>query len=100
MELSKQVKSLPQVNYNLLKYICKSVNTILPIVTFNWFYSRFGAILIFFKSCVCCCWFRFLDEVQSHSDDNKMSVQNLATVFGPNILRPRVEDPVTMMEGQ
>ncbi|CAJ1067583.1 rho GTPase-activating protein 22 [Xyrichtys novacula] len=63
-ELCKQVKSLPQVNYNLLKYIC-----------------------------------RFLDEVQSHSNENKMSVQNLATVFGPNILRPRVEDPVTMMEG-
>nr|XP_020498587.1 rho GTPase-activating protein 22-like isoform X1 [Labrus bergylta] len=63
-ELGKQVKSLPQVNYNLLKYIC-----------------------------------RFLDEVQSHSNENKMSVQNLATVFGPNILRPRVEDPVTMMEG-
>ncbi|XP_044069045.1 rho GTPase-activating protein 22 isoform X3 [Siniperca chuatsi] len=64
IELGKQVKSLPQVNYNLLKYICK-----------------------------------FLDEVQSHSSENKMSVQNLATVFGPNILRPRVEDPVTMMEG-
>ncbi|XP_069573990.1 rho GTPase-activating protein 22 [Brachyistius frenatus] len=63
-ELGKQVQSLPQVNYNLLKYICK-----------------------------------FLDEVQSHSNENKMSVQNLATVFGPNILRPRVEDPVTMMEG-
>uniref|UniRef100_A0A667YWJ2 Rho GTPase activating protein 22 n=1 Tax=Myripristis murdjan TaxID=586833 RepID=A0A667YWJ2_9TELE len=64
VELGKQVKALPQVNYNLLKYICK-----------------------------------FLDEVQSHSNENKMSVQNLATVFGPNILRPRVEDPVTMMEG-
>ncbi|XP_026210439.1 rho GTPase-activating protein 22 isoform X2 [Anabas testudineus] len=64
IELNKQVKSLPQVNYNLLKYICK-----------------------------------FLDEVQSHSSENKMSVQNLATVFGPNILRPRVEDPVSMMEG-
>nr|XP_020457207.1 rho GTPase-activating protein 22-like isoform X2 [Monopterus albus] len=64
IELVKQVKSLSQVNYNLLKYICK-----------------------------------FLDEVQSHSCENKMSVQNLATVFGPNILRPRVEDPVTMMEG-
>ncbi|XP_062319183.1 rho GTPase-activating protein 22 isoform X1 [Osmerus eperlanus] len=63
-ELVKQVKALPQVNYNLLKYICK-----------------------------------FLDEVQTHSSENKMSVQNLATVFGPNILRPRVEDPVTMMEG-
>lgn len=46
------------------------------------------------------CPLRFLDEVQSHSNENKMSVQNLATVFGPNILRPRVEDPVTMMEGR
>ncbi|KAF1375770.1 hypothetical protein PFLUV_G00223630 [Perca fluviatilis] len=64
VELGKQVKSLPQVNYNLLTYICK-----------------------------------FLDVVQSHSNENKMSVQNLATVFGPNILRPRVEDPITMMEG-
>ncbi|NXN99567.1 RHG24 protein, partial [Rhinopomastus cyanomelas] len=63
-ELVKQVKSLPPVNYNLLKYIC-----------------------------------RFLDEVQFYSGVNKMSVQNLATVFGPNILRPKVEDPLTIMEG-
>ncbi|KFO69872.1 Rho GTPase-activating protein 24, partial [Cuculus canorus] len=63
-ELVKQVKSLPVVNYNLLKYIC-----------------------------------RFLDEVQSYSGINKMSVQNLATVFGPNILHPKVEDPLTIMEG-
>ncbi|XP_004607455.1 rho GTPase-activating protein 22 isoform X3 [Sorex araneus] len=42
---------------------------------------------------------KFLDEVQAHSNVNKMSVQNLATVFGPNILRPQVEDPVTIMEG-
>ncbi|KAM4852420.1 rho GTPase-activating protein 22 isoform 2-T2 [Thomomys bottae] len=42
---------------------------------------------------------KFLDEVQSHSSINKMSVQNLATVFGPNILRPQIEDPVTIMEG-
>ncbi|XP_047682360.1 rho GTPase-activating protein 22 isoform X4 [Prionailurus viverrinus] len=42
---------------------------------------------------------KFLDEVQSHSNVNKMSVQNLATVFGPNILRPQLEDPVTIMEG-
>lgn len=63
-ELRKLVNSLPPVNYNLLKYIC-----------------------------------RFLDEVQSYSGVNKMSVQNLATVFGPNILRPKVEDPVAIMEG-
>uniref|UniRef100_UPI0037E9BBF3 rho GTPase-activating protein 22 n=1 Tax=Semicossyphus pulcher TaxID=241346 RepID=UPI0037E9BBF3 len=42
---------------------------------------------------------KFLDEVQSHCHENKMSVQNLATVFGPNILRPKMEDPVTIMEG-
>nr|XP_033770604.1 rho GTPase-activating protein 24 isoform X2 [Geotrypetes seraphini] len=42
---------------------------------------------------------RFLDEVQSYSGINKMSVQNLATVFGPNILRPKVENPLTIMEG-
>lgn len=63
-ELKGQVESLPPVNYNLLKYIC-----------------------------------RFLDEVQSYSGVNKMSVQNLATVFGPNILRPKIEDPVAIMEG-
>ncbi|KAJ7986806.1 hypothetical protein DPEC_G00332200 [Dallia pectoralis] len=63
-ELKRQVECLPQVNYNLLQYIC-----------------------------------RFLDEVQSYSGVNKMSVQNLATVFGPNILRPKVEDPVAIMEG-
>lgn len=44
--------------------------------------------------------FRFLDEVQSHANENKMSVQNLATVFGPNILRAKMEDPVSMMEGK
>ncbi|XP_029609198.1 rho GTPase-activating protein 22-like isoform X2 [Salmo trutta] len=64
LELGRQLKSLPQVNYNLLRYIC-----------------------------------RFLDEVQSHSSQNKMSVQNLATVFGPNIFRPKMEDPQIMMEG-
>lgn len=45
-------------------------------------------------------YFRFLDEVQSYANENKMSVQNLATVFGPNILRAKMEDPVSMMEGK
>ncbi|XP_069508746.1 rho GTPase-activating protein 24-like [Ambystoma mexicanum] len=35
---------------------------------------------------------RFLHEVQSHSTVNKMDVQNLASVFGPNILRPKLEE--------
>ncbi len=52
---------------------------------------------VVFTVCIQC---RFLDEVQSHSNENKMSVQNLATVFGPNILWPKVEDPVSMMEGK
>ncbi|XP_023690265.1 rho GTPase-activating protein 24-like [Paramormyrops kingsleyae] len=42
---------------------------------------------------------RFLFEVQSHSHINKMSTQNLATVFGPNILRPKADDPESIIEG-
>uniref|UniRef100_A0A3B3V2C9 Rho GTPase-activating protein 22-like n=1 Tax=Poecilia latipinna TaxID=48699 RepID=A0A3B3V2C9_9TELE len=40
---------------------------------------------------------RFLNEVQSCSSSNKMNVQNLATVFGPNILRAKAEDPQSIM---
>uniref|UniRef100_A0A8C5SNK0 Rho GTPase-activating protein 24 n=1 Tax=Laticauda laticaudata TaxID=8630 RepID=A0A8C5SNK0_LATLA len=42
---------------------------------------------------------RFLHEVQQSSDTNKMSVENLATVFGVNLIRPQIEDPVTIMRG-
>ncbi|KAG9346801.1 hypothetical protein JZ751_007138 [Albula glossodonta] len=42
---------------------------------------------------------RFLYEVQSYSSTNKMSIQNLATVFGPNILRPKAEDPESIIGG-
>jgi len=41
---------------------------------------------------------RFLNEVQTHSDTNKMPSLNLATVFGPNLLRPQTNDPQTLME--
>ncbi|ETE59151.1 Rho GTPase-activating protein 25, partial [Ophiophagus hannah] len=41
----------------------------------------------------------FLHEVQQSSDTNKMSVENLATVFGVNLIRPQIEDPVTIMRG-
>ncbi|XP_042200480.1 rho GTPase-activating protein 25 [Callorhinchus milii] len=63
-ELVKQLTLLPQVNYNLLCYIC-----------------------------------RFLYEVQLHSNINKMSVDNLATVIGVNLLKPKIEDPVAIMRG-
>ncbi|KAM9451438.1 rho GTPase-activating protein 24 isoform 2-T2 [Clarias gariepinus] len=42
---------------------------------------------------------QFLNEVQSFSSTNKMSIQNLATVFGPNILRPKAEDPESIIGG-
>ena len=31
----------------------------------------------------------FLGRVKEHSEKNKMAIHNLATVFGPNLLRPR-----------
>lgn len=43
---------------------------------------------------------RFLNDVQSYSNVNKMSIQNLATVFGPNILRPKAEDPESIIGGE
>ncbi|XP_050934705.1 rho GTPase-activating protein 24-like [Lates calcarifer] len=42
---------------------------------------------------------QFLNEVQSYSGSNKMTDQNLATVFGPNILRAKTEDPQSIMGG-
>lgn len=42
---------------------------------------------------------RFLYEVQLNSKVNKMSVENLATVIGINLLKPQIEDPITMMKG-
>ncbi|XP_041333765.1 rho GTPase-activating protein 25 [Pyrgilauda ruficollis] len=42
---------------------------------------------------------RFLYEIQLNSSVNKMSVDNLATVIGVNLLRPRVEDPAVIMRG-
>lgn len=52
-----------------------------------------------FKLC-CCCVCRFLNEVQTYSGSNKMSVQNLAMVFGPNILRAKAEDPHSIVGGK
>ncbi|NXO30382.1 RHG25 protein, partial [Cisticola juncidis] len=42
---------------------------------------------------------RFLYEIQLNSSINKMSVDNLATVIGVNLIRPRVEDPAVIMRG-
>ncbi|XP_076025116.1 rho GTPase-activating protein 24-like [Genypterus blacodes] len=42
---------------------------------------------------------QFLNDVQSYSSSNKMSRQNLATVFGPNILRAKAEDPHSIIGG-
>ncbi|XP_029459898.1 rho GTPase-activating protein 25 isoform X2 [Rhinatrema bivittatum] len=42
---------------------------------------------------------RFLHEIQLNSSVNKMSVDNLATVIGVNLIRPKLEDPVMIMKG-
>ncbi|XP_020841026.1 rho GTPase-activating protein 25 isoform X1 [Phascolarctos cinereus] len=42
---------------------------------------------------------RFLHEIQLNSAINKMCVDNLATVIGVNIIRPKVEDPAVIMTG-
>uniref|UniRef100_A0A8C3UW85 Rho GTPase activating protein 25 n=1 Tax=Catharus ustulatus TaxID=91951 RepID=A0A8C3UW85_CATUS len=42
---------------------------------------------------------RFLYEIQLNSSVNKMSVDNLATVIGVNLIRPRIEDPAIIMRG-
>ncbi|XP_073322372.1 rho GTPase-activating protein 25 [Pagrus major] len=41
---------------------------------------------------------RFLFEVQLQSKVNKMNVENLATVMGINLLKPQIEDPITVMK--
>ncbi|XP_053180698.1 rho GTPase-activating protein 25 isoform X1 [Scomber japonicus] len=41
---------------------------------------------------------RFLFEVQQHSKINKMNVENLATVMGINLLKPQIEDPISVMK--
>ncbi|NWX45640.1 RHG25 protein, partial [Steatornis caripensis] len=42
---------------------------------------------------------RFLHEIQLNSGVNKMSVDNLATVIGVNLMRPKIEDPAIIMRG-
>ena len=53
--------------------------------------------------CVCVCvsfisCSRFLQEVDDHSEENKMNCMNLATIFGPHLLRPQTDDPHVLME--
>lgn len=38
--------------------------------------------------------------MQQHSKVNKMNVENLATVMGINLLKPQIEDPITVMKGE
>ncbi|XP_022103960.1 rho GTPase-activating protein 24-like isoform X2 [Acanthaster planci] len=40
----------------------------------------------------------FLHDVQSYESQNRMSMLNLATVFGPNIFRPPLENATSLME--
>lgn len=38
--------------------------------------------------------------MQLKSTMNKMNVENLATVMGINLLKPQIEDPITVMKGE
>ncbi|KFQ23686.1 Rho GTPase-activating protein 25, partial [Mesitornis unicolor] len=42
---------------------------------------------------------RFLHEIQLNAGVNKMSVDNLATVIGVNLIKPKIEDPAIIMRG-
>ncbi|NWX90555.1 RHG25 protein, partial [Nothoprocta pentlandii] len=42
---------------------------------------------------------RFLHEIQLNCSINKMSVDNLATVIGVNLIRPKIGDPAVIMRG-
>lgn len=90
-KLEQQIALLPRVNYDLLSYICRWVD--------GGTQSIMGEEQ---KACVWC-WFligRFLFEVQLKSTVNKMNVENLATVMGINLLKPQIEDPITVMKGE
>lgn len=41
---------------------------------------------------------KFLHDLQTYEKENRMTIMNLSTVFGPNIYRAQSEDPNTMME--
>lgn len=90
-----QVSPLPFLSFDVLAIMINLIYQS-PGTKVNWSSRVMTAAALVFNSVS---GFRFLDEVQSHCSENKMSVQNLATVFGPNILRPKMEDPVTIMEG-
>ena len=39
---------------------------------------------------------RFLHEVQEYSEQNKMNIVNLGTIFGPHLLRPNVSHAINL----
>ena len=75
-QVDKQLKLLPEENLKLLKYLW-SVNQLLSVGNFQ------NSIFLFLRS-------HFLFEFQTHSAKTKMDLVNLATVFGPNFIRPQV----------
>lgn len=42
--------------------------------------------------------FQFLHELSQNSETNKMTPSNLGIVFGPNLLKPKVQDQSTMLD--
>lgn len=72
-QVEKQLKLLPTENINLLKFL--------------WYVD----CLVHCSGIYYCLWDSdFLFELQTHSQSTKMDLANLATVFGPNFIRPQV----------
>lgn len=40
---------------------------------------------------------KFLQQISEFSDSTLMDIKNLSVVFSPNILRPKVETPETLI---
>ena len=71
-QVIKQFKFLPKANFDVLKYL--------------WYREMkfyFFDLKLNFS--------RFLNEIQQHSETNKMTLGNVATVFGPNFMSPQVK---------
>lgn len=73
--LIRLFSSLPQLNQSVIKFLLDHLVKCVIFMTTNWVQK---CIVLFF----------LIYRVNSKETQNKMSLHNLATVFGPTLLRP------------